>query len=106
MITAALEGQLDKVEYETHPVFGMAMPKSCPGVPSEILNPRNTWPGKDAYDEMAGQLAGWFISNFAKYAAKAFLKRSWGPHLKNNFPPGANRLPAGSRPAPKKGGVN
>ena len=69
MITAALEGRLDSVETETHPIFGMNMPKSCPGVPSEILNPRNTWTDKSAYDEMAGQLASWFISNFQKYAA-------------------------------------
>jgi phosphoenolpyruvate carboxykinase (ATP) len=68
MITAALEGRLDNVGYETHPVFGMAMPKTCPGVPSEILNPGNTWTDKKAYDDMAGQLAAWFISNFEKYA--------------------------------------
>jgi phosphoenolpyruvate carboxykinase (ATP) len=68
IITAALEGRLDRVEYETHPVFGMAMPKSCPGVPSELLNPRLTWADKSGYDEMAGKLAGWFIANFEKYA--------------------------------------
>src|SRR5690606_37906676 len=40
MITAALEGKLNNVQYEAHPVFGMLMPESCPGVPSEVLNPR------------------------------------------------------------------
>jgi phosphoenolpyruvate carboxykinase (ATP) len=68
MITAALEGALDKVEYHPHPVFGMAIPATCPGVPAELLNPRNTWPSLTAYDEMAGHLADWFTTNFQKYA--------------------------------------
>jgi len=68
MITAALEGALEKVEYHPHPVFGMAIPASCPGVPAELLNPRNTWPSPTAYDEMAGHLADWFTTNFRKYA--------------------------------------
>jgi phosphoenolpyruvate carboxykinase (ATP) len=68
MITAALEGKLDDVEYEAHPVFGMMMPKECPNVPSEILNPRNTWEDKNAYDEKAAVLANKFVKNFEKYA--------------------------------------
>jgi phosphoenolpyruvate carboxykinase (ATP) len=67
MITAALEGRLDNVEYDTHAVFGMAMPKTCPGVPATILDPRSAWPDQAAYDEMANNLAGWFINNFKKY---------------------------------------
>ena len=69
MITAALEGALDNVEYRTHPVFGMAMPTSCPGVPSGLLDPRSTWPDPAAYDEMAASLTDWFIKNFEKYAS-------------------------------------
>ncbi|MBS1664699.1 MAG: phosphoenolpyruvate carboxykinase (ATP) [Bacteroidetes bacterium] len=69
MINAALAGALDTVEYQAHPVFGMAMPCSCPGVPKELLSPRNTWPDKAAYDEMASTVAGWFTKNFEKYAA-------------------------------------
>jgi phosphoenolpyruvate carboxykinase (ATP) len=68
MITAALEGKLDEVEYQLHPVFGMLMPKSCPGVPSALLDPRTTWADAAEYDKMARQLAGWFIRNFEKYA--------------------------------------
>ncbi|MDP4149068.1 MAG: phosphoenolpyruvate carboxykinase (ATP) [Bacteroidota bacterium] len=68
MVTAALNGSLDGVEYSIHPVFGMAIPQDCPGVPSLVLNPRNTWPDKGEYDEMATRLAGWFTTNFAKYA--------------------------------------
>ncbi len=69
MITAALNGDLDNVEFETHPVFGMMMPKSCPNVPDEILNPRNTWDDKAAYDAKANDLAKQFIKNFEKYAS-------------------------------------
>lgn len=69
MITAALEGKLDNVAYEVHPVFGMQMPTECPNVPSDILNPRNTWADKDAYDEKAISLAKQFVKNFEKYAS-------------------------------------
>ena len=71
MITAALEGKLDQVLYEAHPIFGMMMPDECPNVPSEILNPRNTWADKVAYDAMAKNLAEQFIKNFEKYASGA-----------------------------------
>jgi phosphoenolpyruvate carboxykinase (ATP) len=47
----------------------MAIPASCPGVPTNILYPRNTWPDPAEYDEMAANLAGWFTTNFQKYAA-------------------------------------
>lgn len=71
MIRAALEGKLEQVEYEAHPVFGFMMPTTCPGVPSGILNPRNTWTNKDEYDSKAKELAGQFIKNFEKYASGA-----------------------------------
>ena len=69
MITAALEGKLNNVSFGQHEVFGVAMPTNCPGVPSELLNPRNTWTDKNAYDEKAKCLAGLFINNFEKYCA-------------------------------------
>ncbi len=71
LITEALSGDLYKVDYETHPVFGLAMPKTCPNVPSEILNPRNTWSNKANYDAKANELALAFIKNFEKFAAKS-----------------------------------
>lgn len=68
MITAALEGALDDVQYATHPVFGLSYPVVCPGVPEELLNPRNTWQDKEACDATALKLAQAFRRNFEKYA--------------------------------------
>jgi phosphoenolpyruvate carboxykinase (ATP) len=70
MITAALNGKLDDVAFDTLPVFDLAIPTSCEGVPSEILNPRGTWADKAAYDETAINLAGQFVKNFDQYAAE------------------------------------
>ncbi len=66
MVTAALNGELDKVEYKHDEVFNVEIPQSCPEVPAEILNPRNTWTDKEAYDAQAKKLAGMFAENFAK----------------------------------------
>jgi len=71
MITAALNGQLEKVKHETLPVFGLNIPCECPEVPANILNPRNTWKDKDAYDATANKLAASFIKNFEQYASAA-----------------------------------
>jgi phosphoenolpyruvate carboxykinase (ATP) len=70
MITAALNGSLENVAFQKDPVFGMAVPQSCPNVPAEILNPRSTWDNKVAYDEAAKKLARLFTENFSKYADK------------------------------------
>ena len=67
MITAALNGELDDVAYENHQVFGIAKPQTCPNVPSEILNPRNTWEDHELYDKKAVELAEKFKANFAKF---------------------------------------
>lgn len=69
LITAALEGKLNDVEYSKLPVFNLQFPASCPGVPAEILNPRDTWKDKSAYDTQAAGLAGQFVKNFAQYAS-------------------------------------
>lgn len=71
MITAALTGKLDNVDYKEHEVFGLHMPTSCPDVPSEILDPRNTWSDKNAYDQKASSLAASFVKNFEKFASFA-----------------------------------
>lgn len=67
MITAAMEGQLNQVEFQTLPIFDLSFPQECPGVPSELLNPRSTWSDKLAYDATAEILASKFTSNFKKY---------------------------------------
>ena len=69
MITAALEGKLDKVEFETFPIFNFSIPKSCPEIPSEILMPEKVWEDKDAYREKLKGLAASFIKNFEKFEA-------------------------------------
>ena len=71
LITAALENRLDNTEYRDHEVFGLAMPVTCPGVPSDILDPRNTWRDKDAYDHQANELANAFLKNFEKFSSYA-----------------------------------
>jgi phosphoenolpyruvate carboxykinase (ATP) len=67
IISAVLDGSLGEVEYKMHPIFKTAMPSSCPGIPSEILNPRNAWTDKLAYDANAKMLASYFTKNFEKY---------------------------------------
>ena len=67
MISAALSGALQDVEFIKHPVFEVLMPKSCPGVPVEILNPINTWQDKEAYEHTANILAEKFTHNFEEY---------------------------------------
>lgn len=71
LITAALTGKLDNVQYETHPVFGISIPTSAEGVPSEVLNPRSAWSDASMYDKKANELAVEFNKNFAKYASEA-----------------------------------
>jgi phosphoenolpyruvate carboxykinase (ATP) len=71
LITAALNGELDRVEYAPDPVFHFDVPKSCPGVPAEILTPRNTWADKVAFDTKAKHLAELFVKNFDKYRSEA-----------------------------------
>ena len=67
MVRAALAGQLDEVETETNEVFGLQMPVAIEGVPAEVLNPRNAWADKAAYDQKANELAQLFNENFKKF---------------------------------------
>ncbi len=67
MITAALTGQLDKVEHRRHPIFNIEVPATCPGVPDSVLDPRSTWPDAGKYDEQATRLARMFVENFKTF---------------------------------------
>ena len=66
MVTAALNGTFDSVEYKHDATFNLDIPQSCPNVPTEIMNPRDTWADKAAYDAMAKKLAAMFQKNFAE----------------------------------------
>ena len=67
MVTAALNGELDKGEFKPDPVFGVMVPVSCPNVPSEFLDQRQMWADKAEYEKTARELAGKFADNFKKY---------------------------------------
>lgn len=67
MINAALEGNLEYVNFEKSPIFNLDTPDSCPGVPDTLLNPKNTWLDKDMYDIQLRKLASLFVANFEQY---------------------------------------
>ena len=67
LLNAALDGVLDDVEMYEDPVFGFQVPVSVPGVPAEVLNPRNTWEDKASYDGQAQKLARLFEENFQQF---------------------------------------
>ena len=67
MLTAALTGQLDNVQYRKHAIFNIDIPMTCPGVPDSVLDARTTWPDKAAYDAQANKLAAMFVENFKTF---------------------------------------
>src|SRR5215210_4692819 len=67
MVRAVIQGKLDGAETRTDPFFGLNVPVEVPDVPTELLNPRETWDDKDAYDERARELARLFTENFKKF---------------------------------------
>lgn len=71
MIRAALSGELQDVNYIEHPIFGLMMPENCPNVPTELLDPKNTWADKEAYDLQAITLAKKFEENFKTFEDQA-----------------------------------
>lgn len=71
MITAAMDGELDNVSFENHPIFKVAVPAECPNVPSEVLDPKSTWSDGDAYEIKASTLAESFKNNFKQFKDNA-----------------------------------
>jgi len=67
LLNAALDGTLNRAQYEQDPIFGVQVPTSCPGVPEKVLSPRNTWSDKEAYDRKADHLAELFVKNFRQF---------------------------------------
>ncbi len=81
IVSAILRGEIDEVPATTDPVFGLAVPQSCPGVPSEIMRPRDMWPDRRAYDEQTLMLARKFVDNFARFKDAPEAVRAAGPRL-------------------------
>lgn len=79
MVQAAIEGKLKEVNYTTDPIFGLHIPTECPDVPAELLNPRNTWEDKEAYDRQAKDLARRFHINFRKFSGVSQAIINAGP---------------------------
>lgn len=83
MVTAALNGTLNDAEFIHDDRFNVDVPQSCPNVPSEVLNPRDTWADKDAYDKQADRLANMFVENFKeKYPDMPEVIAAAGPKAK------------------------
>jgi phosphoenolpyruvate carboxykinase (ATP) len=70
LVRAALGGELAHVPFAPDPVFGVLVPQTCPGVPPEVLRPRDTWANPAGYDQQARHLAALFRDNFKQYAAQ------------------------------------
>jgi phosphoenolpyruvate carboxykinase (ATP) len=79
MVTAALDGTLSKVNFAADPIFKVMVPETCPGVPSEILNPINAWKDKDGYKKKANELAAMFVKNFERFANVPDAIKKSGP---------------------------
>jgi len=82
IVDACLNGSLADVEYEQNDLFHIMVPKVCPGVPSEVLNPRNTWENKTGYDERANKLA----TDFANHFKKAYGNKNIEPEIAAQCP--------------------
>ncbi len=79
-----VNGSLDNVIYYYDSRFNLHVPQSCPGVPEYVLNPKDTWANKEAYEDMANELAMMFEANFnTKYPHMPENIRKAGPHLRN-----------------------
>src|SRR5688572_13016590 len=70
LLNAALNGELANVQYDKDPVFGFEVPRTCPGVPDEVLKPWSSWPNREEYDKKYKQLAEKFIENFRKFESE------------------------------------
>jgi len=81
MVTAALNGDLEKTEYHHDELFNLDIPTNVEGVPSEILDPKNTWNNKNSYEESAKSLSKRFVANFKKFDNVSPEIKNAGPKL-------------------------
>lgn len=79
MVSAALNGELEKADFVVDPYFGVAVPTTCPNVPDDLMIPEKTWEDKVAYDKKANELAASFVANFKKYTNMADEVVAAGP---------------------------
>ncbi len=98
LLKAALEGALDAVEADEHPVFRVLVPRTCPGVAPELLDPRATWADGEDYDATAAKLARLFSENFERFAGSVSAEvAAAGPHVPDGVSAGSGA--AGARTA-------
>jgi phosphoenolpyruvate carboxykinase (ATP) len=81
MVTSALNGDLEKTPFKHNDIFNLEIPTLCPRVPSEVLDPRNTWSDKEKYDISAKKLAALFVKNFEKFGETPEEILSAGPKI-------------------------
>lgn len=81
MIQSALQGELDSVETAVDPIFGLNIPVQCPGVPDEVLQPKQTWEDPEAYEKKAKELASKFKQNFSKFENTLEEIKNAGPTI-------------------------
>jgi len=81
MITAAINGDLDQTEYHHDELFNLDIPTKIEGIPSEILEPKNTWNDKNSYDESAKSLCKMFVENFEKFDDVSSEIKNAGPRF-------------------------
>jgi len=79
MVTAILDGSLDRTSFQPDPAFGLDVPTACPNVPPEVLQPRSTWSDPDQYDPKARELASLFADNFKEFGAAPEHIKNAGP---------------------------
>lgn len=89
MVSAAMDGYLDYVDYATHPVFNLEVPLSCPGIPEGVLDPQASWADQSAYRKTAVHLAGMFARNFRKFTGIPAEVGAAGPF---SFPESENAV--------------
>ncbi len=81
MVSSVINGELEKAKYTKHDIFNLLIPKSCPNVPTIILDPKNTWSDKREYEMTARKLATLFISNFEKFGKISSEIKNAGPKI-------------------------
>jgi len=85
LVKAVLDGSIEKSEFRLDPIFNLQVPESCPGIPSEIMNPRDTWENKDDYDQQAMNLAKSFVKNFRHFQEHSPELVNSGPIVKSKI---------------------